>query len=592
MIGDAYYTIRNVPGKHRPALGATGASALASILGVLPFVSHPPRPTMVDLLAANPLLLLFLVAAVGVPLGRIPLGGSTLGVAAVLFSGLAFGALSPELALPPIVYLLGLVLFIYPVGLSSGPSFVAAFRRKGLRDNLFVAGLLLAAGGLAAGLGLLLELGGPLSAGLFAGSLTNTPALAAVLEALERTATPGTPEALLNAPAVGYSIAYPVGVLGVILAIVATQRLWSVDYAAEAQGLEGLGATHVELENRTVEVTRADLQGRPLGEVARQEGWDVLFTRAETEEGVEVARPDTEVRFGQRVTAVGRPGELDQMERELGRPAEEGLTSDRSTIDYRRIFVSNREVVGRPLREVDLPGRFGGVVTRVRRGDVELRPDADFVLELGDRVRIVAPRDRLPAISEFMGDSYHALSQVNVLTFSLGIALGMLVGLVPIPVGDVQVQLGLAGGPLVVGLILGARGTTGPVVWTMPYSANQTLRQIGLVLFFAGVGTRAGYAFLEMLMQPSGLLLLAAGAVLTCSTALAALWIGHRLLKIPMSLLTGMLAGLQTQPAVLSYATEQTGNDLPSVGYATVFPTATVVKLVLAQVILAALGSV
>lgn len=203
---------------------------------------------------------------------------------------------------------------------------------------------------------------------------------------------------------------------------------------------------------------------------------------------------------------------------------------------------------------------------------------------------MVAPPEHLQEISTFFGDSYKALAEVNILTFGLGMFGGMLLGMVPIPVAPgVTLQLGLAGGPLVVGLILGTRAVTGPLVWTMPYSANLTIRQIGLVLFFAGVGTKAGYAFFDLLLEPRGAMLLGAGALITCGTALLALWAGHRVLKIPMSLLTGMLAGLQTQPAVLSYATEQTGNDLPNIGYATVFPTATVLKILLAQVILAGL---
>jgi putative transport protein len=202
----------------------------------------------------------------------------------------------------------------------------------------------------------------------------------------------------------------------------------------------------------------------------------------------------------------------------------------------------------------------------------------------------VAPPDQFTQISSFFGDSYKALAEVNILTFGLGMFAGMLLGMVPIPMGQgVTLQLGLAGGPLVVGLILGAKAVTGPLVWTMPYSANLTIRQIGLVLFFAGVGTKAGYAFFDLLLEPRGLMLLGAGAVITCGTAMLTLWLGHRIFKIPMSLLTGMLAGLQTQPAVLSYAAEQTGNDLPNIGYATVFPTATVLKILLAQVILGGL---
>lgn len=535
---------------------------------------------MIDLLAAEPLLLLFLVAAVGWPLGRIPVFGSRLGVAAVLFAGLGIGALDPRLRLPDIVYLLGLLLFIYPMGLASGPSFFASFRRKGLRDNLMVVGVLAGATALTVALAAYLALEPTTAAGLFSGSLTNTPALAAVLEAVGRSGDAG------STAVVGYSIAYPVGVLGVILAIAIAQRIWGVDYQREADTLAELGASSMDLEARTIEVW-GDAAERPVVDAAAAADVDVVFTRAETDRGVEPVKPGTRVTSGARVTAVGTSDALDAVEAELGVRAEEPLQFDRSELDYRRVFVSSHDVAGRTIRELELPRRHMAVISRVRRGDVELQPHPDMVLELGDRVRVVAPRGRMSDVSDFFGDSYRALGEINVLTFGLGMFLGILLGEVPIPLpGGITLHLGLAGGPLVVGLLLGAKGYFGGLVWTMPYTANLTIRQLGLVLFFAGVGTRAGYAFFETLGRPEGALLFAAGAAITMSTAILALWIGHRRLGIPMSLLTGTVAALHTQPAVLSYATEQTGNDLPNIGYATVFPTATVLKILLAQLVL------
>jgi putative transport protein len=209
------------------------------------------------------------------------------------------------------------------------------------------------------------------------------------------------------------------------------------------------------------------------------------------------------------------------------------------------------------------------------------------VLEPGDRVRVVAKPELMPAVTRFFGDSYRALSEINLLTFNLGLMVGLLLGLVPIPLpGGITLKLGLAGGPLIAGLVLGKLGRTGPLVWHLPYSANLLLRQVGLVLFFAGVGTRAGRAFFETLTGAGGLVIFAGGAIITCVTALTMLWIGYKVFRIPMSLLTGMLAGLQTQPAVLSYALEQSRNELPNIGYATVFPVATIAKILLAQLIL------
>ncbi|HSJ12834.1 MAG TPA: TrkA C-terminal domain-containing protein [Longimicrobiales bacterium] len=542
---------------------------------------------MIDALAGNPLILLFLVAAIGYPLGRVRVRGTRLGVAMVLFAGLAVGALDPRLRLPEIVYLLGLVLFIYPIALASGPAFFAAFRRKGLRDNALIAAGLLFAAAVTALAARLLQLDSALATGLFAGSLTSTPALAAAIEALRAA---GVIEAVRAQPVVGYSIAYPVGVIGPIVALLIARRIWRVDFAKEAESLRGIGNVHQELEPRTIEVLRAEGTGRPLAQIAAEQGWSVVFTRVEQPDGVEVFGSGSTAGFGAHVTLVGAPAELDRVEAFLGRRGERPLNLDRSEIDYRRIFVSSRAVAGRTVRELALPARFGAVITRVIRGDVELLPHASLVLELGDRVRVVARRERLDQVSAFFGDSYRALAEIDITTFALGLFLGLLAGLVPIPLpGGITVHLGFAGGPLLVGLLLGARGFTGRFVWTMPYTANLTVRQLGLVLFLAGVGTQAGYPFMRTLLEPAGALLFAGGALITCSTALLVLWAGYRVLHVPMTLLSGMLAGLQTQPAVLGFATEQAGSDLPNVGYATVYPTATILKIVLVQLLLALL---
>jgi putative transport protein len=206
-------------------------------------------------------------------------------------------------------------------------------------------------------------------------------------------------------------------------------------------------------------------------------------------------------------------------------------------------------------------------------------------------VRVLARRLDLDAVSRFLGDSHRALSEIDVLTFSLGLGLGLLAGMVAIPVpGGMTLRLGLAGGPLVVALVLGARQRTAGMLWTLPHNANQTLRHFGLILFLAGVGTRAGGAFFETVRQAEGLRLLGAGALVTLVVGAVTLGIGYRVLRLPMGLLTGILAGVQTQPAVLAFAQEQSRDDLPSVGYASVYPVAMILKIILAQVLLAMIG--
>ncbi len=533
---------------------------------------------------ANPLLLLFVVVAVGYPLGRVRVGGFSLGVAGVLFAGLAAGALHPELKVPELIYQLGLVLFVYTIGLANGPTFFASFRRQGLRDSLFVAALLIGAAAVVGGLARFLRLDSALAAGLFAGSLTNTPALAAVLESLRHSSVPDG--ALSSGPIVAYSVAYPMGIVGVFLAIAIFERLFRIDYRKEALRTQGHPAAGRRLASRTVEVQHVG--DGAVKDLIRDQRWDVVFGRLKRAGRLSLIDADDRLQPGDRVTIVGPPAELDRVEAYLGRASTEELELSRAEMDSHYALVSNRAVVGRSLRELAIPERFGALVTRVRRGDVELVPRSGTVLELGDQVRVLAHRSGLDSVGRFLGDSYRALRELDVLTFSLGLGLGLAVGMVAVPLpAGISVRLGLAGGPLIVALILGALGRTGHMTWTLPHSANQTLRQLGLIFFLAGVGTRAGDAFLATMRQSQGAILFGAGALVTLLLALATLWIGYRLLRIPMAVLTGMLAGIQTQPAVLAFAQEESDDDLPSVGYARVYPTAIFLKIVLAQVLLA-----
>lgn len=526
------------------------------------------------LLLENPLLLLFGVAAVGYLAGKVRLFGVSLGVAAVLFAGLAVSALAPELRLPEIVHQLGLVLFVYTLGLSSGPGFFASFRRRGLRDNGFGLAMLLAAAATAWAAGRLAGLSAPSTAGLFSGALTNTPALAAVVQALHDAGG-----ALSDEPVVAYSVAYPMGVLGVIGALAIGRRLSTLHAPLKPE--------RAALASVTVRIEAASAIGRTAAELREALPSTVLFGRLQRGEALQVVLDGTRFASGDLVTLVVVGEALPKILPLLGPIAERAIDLDRSKLDFRRIFVSRAEVVGETLAELQLPQRFGAIVTRVRRGDVELLPDAQFVLEPGDRVRVLAPRDRIDAVSRFFGDSYKALAEIDVITFGLGIAVGLLLGSIAVPLPhDASFRLGFAGGPLLVGLVLGRLGRTGPLVWSLPFSASITLRQIGLVLFLAGLGTRSGASFLQTLRTGPGLSLFLAGAAVTLTTSLLALLVGRLLLKLPYDTLAGMVAGLHTQPAALAFAAEQSGDDRPNAGYAAVFPMAMMAKILLAQLLL------
>ncbi len=542
---------------------------------------------MIQLLIANPLLLLFLVAALGYLLGRINLGGVRLGVVAVLFVGIAIGGLHPDLKLPEVFSNLGLVLFVYTVGLSNGAAFFASFRGKGLRDSLVVVAILLLGLLMTVAARALIPLKTAQAAGLFVGSLNNAAALAGVLEYIRAYLPAEAREQMVNETIIGFSITFPMGVMGTILAINIMRRAWKIDYQKEAKNLRGPGAGS-EVINRTVRVLKPEVTLENIHELIHNHPWDVIFGRIRRGERLFIVNGGDRLEIDDLVSVVGGVEDVEAVAQYLGETAEERLDLDRSEFDYRRMFVSNPVIAGRRLRDLNLPARYSAVVTRLKRGDVEFIPHGDTLLQLGDRVRVVTRRENMSTLAAFFGDSYRALSEIDVLTFSFGIALGLLLGSLPIPLpGGIVIKLGYAGGPLIAALILGALGRSGPIVWNLPFSANLILRQFGLLLFLAAVGTRAGYTFFQTLTQSSTLPIFLAGALVTLATAFLTLWVGYRLFKVPMVILVGMLAGVQTQPAVLSFAIEQTGSDLPNTGYASTYPIALIAKILLAQLLIA-----
>jgi putative transport protein len=536
---------------------------------------------MKALLLDSPLLLLFCIAGLGSLLGQLRVGSIRLGAAAVLFVGLAFGALDPRMELPHLVDQLGLVLFVYTIGLSSGASFFSSFKQNGLRDNLLVVGVLGLAFGCTRAARALFSLPGPAAAGLFAGSLTNTPALAAVVETLARSGASDAERAL---PVIAYSLTYPWGVLGMIGALAFFRHRTAAAASGKRALLESSGMLPAPLISRSVLIERPAAVHVPVHTLVQAQGLHVVFGRVLRGEKLDVVVGDTTFERGDVVSVIGSAAQVEAALLSLGSPADMALDLDRHALDFRRVFVSNRELFGKRLGDLHLSHRFGALVTRVRRGDVDLIGDPTLALEAGDRVRVVAPRERLSHVCRYFGDSLRAISEVDILTVSLGMGLGVLVGFVPLPLpGGGRFALGSAAGPLLVGLVLGKLGRIGPLHWQLPFSANLTLRQLGMVLFLASVGSRAGYELRSTLSTGGVWPILLSGAFTTLLAAALLLGIGHRVLRIPAAQLAGMLAGLQTQPAVLAYASEQTRDDLPERGYAMVFPVAMVIKIILAQ---------
>ncbi len=551
--------------------------------------------------ARNPLLLLFAVVALGYPISKIKVAGASFGIASILFAGIALGALVMAPGLDPtlkgeiskdmkLVYELGLAVFVYAMGLSISHSFWAAFSREGLRKNAVVFLVMLMSTAFVVLLARVMGFNARYAAGLLTGSFTNMPALAGVIE---RVKASGASPLELAQPTVASAIAYPIGVLVPMLVIFLSARVFRVNLQEEADGLKAYQAGHQKLEAWTLRVTRPEAEAMAKRDLCAAGGLRVVFGRVLRNADLLLPGPDFGLRLGDLVTVVGSPDDLAQVEALVGERSHVELDRDQSALDATRVFVSRWDVVGVPVGKLDLVNRFQAIITRVRRGDLWFVPDGDTVLELGDRVRVTTRRDNIEAIEEFFGDSYRAISEVSFLTFAMGLAAGLALGQLPIPLGQgIIFKLGFAGGPLAVALILGRFHRIGSLVWNFPYSANHTVRQFGLVLFAAGIGIISGEGFRAILSRDATVLPLFLGAaLLVCFVADSlTMVIGHKGFGIPLNVMFGILAGTHTQPVVLGYANQHAGNDLPNVGFATVYPLATILKIVLAQVLLGLLA--
>ena len=547
---------------------------------------------MIELLENNPLLLLFAIAALGYLLGQLRFGGVSLGVSAVLFSALFFGALSPRMRVPEIIQQLGLAIFLYLMGLSSGRQFFASLRGPGLRESLFAAAAIILAAGVVALVTVGLGFGPAVGTGLFTGSFTNAASLAAVREFIKGTVPPELVEALVNGPTVSFSIGYPLGIALTLVVIVIAEKIFRIDYAQEAEATQG-SSVRRQIASRTVRVTQPAAIGHSLARIMAEHPLDVIAGRVRHEDDVVLATGSVVLREGDLLTVVGGADDLDRFQALIGEPSDIHLELERHELDYRRIFVSNPRVAGRTLAELNLPKVIGAVVTRVRRGDADMIARGDMRQELGDRVREIARREDLAAAAKFFGDSYRALSEVDVLTFNIGLALGVLAGFVAIPLpGGITLRLGIAGGPLLVSLVLGALERSGPLVWGLPYNANLTLRQFGLVLFLAGVGSGAGYDLARTIASGDAVViaLAAAGCIVVVQALI--LVVGYKLLRIPMGRLIGILAAIMTQPGLLAFVEQRAGDDRPAAGYAQAYPMSLIAKIIVAQVLMSVLLSI
>jgi putative transport protein len=503
----------------------------------------------------NPLLLVCLAIGCGALLGRISVKNISLGV--------VWGYLEPAVKPPDVLATFGLALFVYAIGLSSSNFLFDTWLHGGWRFLLIPPVAIGAAFCVDLFVSPLLNIPASTAAGIFAGALTNTPSLAAATTALGQSGAEAT---------LGYAIAYPLGVLIPIIML-----SWPLRRETHTSG--------DSLESAAITVCNVKDPGEAIAGLLERYALSVRFARCVRGDEQFAISGYSVIKNGDVVTVVGLSDDVRKAIEMLGVEYDGDVLHDRSQLDYRRIFVSNPAVYGKTLQQVGIFRRFEGVVTRIRRGDTDFIPKVETTIMPGDRLRVIAPREKLSAISEYIGDSYHEASEFNILTFGLGLAMGIALGTmdVTLPMGLGTFEVGPVAGCLIVSLILGALGRTGPLTWYLPYGVSMSLRQLGLVVFLACAGIKAGGLLHTAPLNLSALVL---GVCITIVSCLVTIALARLIVGKSWPFIGGALAGVQTQPAILGFAVGRCGNERVEPGYAAVYPLSMLLKIVFVQLFL------
>lgn len=535
-------------------------------------------------------LVLSAIAVLGLALGHLKIRGLQLGVAGVLFAGIGFGhfRLTPSAEILGFVRDFGLILFVYTIGMQVGPGFFNALRRQGLPLNLLAAFIVVTGALLTLLAAWLLGIDFAAAVGIFAGATTNTPSLGAAQEALKQ--LPGLDPARAGLPALGYAVAYPFGIMGIIFAMVIVRALCRIDLAREVEAFEqGRQAGIEPLERRNLRVTNRNLNGLHLHQIPGKEALGVIVSRVkyagETE--VHVANGDTVLHEGDIIMAVGTERHLHEFQLIVGQESPEDLMELPGPVTYERFVVTKREVLGQTLAELQLTQRFGVAPTRVLRAEVEMTAIPNLTLEFGDVVQIVGREADVQKVASVLGNSVKELNKTSFIAVFLGILLGVVVGILPFSLGQLPmpVRLGLAGGPLVVAIALSRIGRIGPLLWYMPPTANLVLRELGITLFLACAGLKAGEHFFALLFSSQGPVWLAVGALVTLVPLLLAALAGRWLLRQNFVDVCGLLAGSMTDPPALAFANALHRSDGPAIAYSTVYPLTMLLRILVAQLL-------
>lgn len=537
--------------------------------------------------SAGTIVLLSICAALGMLVGKLRVRGVGLGVAAVLLIALLGTRFKPALSHEVLHFArdLGLVLFVYSLGTQIGPGFFSALRRGGLRANV-VAAVIVLLGTLLTFLFVrfgLLRL--DTAVGVLAGSTTNTPSLAAGQAALSKTQDGA------SASTASYALVYALGIGATIAVMLFSRAVIAkipVRRSVEAHTPAG---SYLVLVHANIDVTNAQAVGIPLRKFSMIHTGGVVLTRHLSGEILSVPTGDTRLKMGDVVLAVGPEEAVDQVRMMLGEESGTNLREMPGPIEVKKLAVTRAGVVGKTLRELNLNRRLGVTVSRMERAGVEMAPNPDIALNFADVLTVVGTEERLAQVQGELGDSRRALQTPQMVPMFFGLALGVLVGSVPIAIPGLStpIKLGLAAGPMLVGLIIGRLGRLGPLLATMPTAAATALGDLGIALFLASVGLLSGDAIWTGVQSGEAMVWVGLGAVIAVLPLVVGALLSHLWLGMKPAQVMGLLAGSMTDPPALALASEITQNDEPAVTYATVYPLTAVLRVICVQVLVIAL---
>ncbi|EEZ4315764.1 putative transporter [Escherichia coli] len=536
--------------------------------------------------------ILALVAVVGLFIGNVKFRGIGLGIGGVLFGGIIVGHFVSQAGMTlssdmlHVIQEFGLILFVYTIGIQVGPGFFASLRVSGLRLNLFAVLIVIIGGLVTAILHKLFDIPLPVVLGIFSGAVTNTPALGAGQQILRDL---GTPMEMVDQMGMSYAMAYPFGICGILFTMWMLRVIFRVNVETEAQQHESSrtnGGALIRTINLRVE--NPNLHDLAIKDVPILNGDKIICSRLKREETLKVPSPDTIIQLGDLLHLVGQPADLHNAQLVIGQEVDTSLSTKGTDLRVERVVVTNENVLGKRIRDLHFKERYDVVISRLNRAGVELVASGDISLQFGDILNLVGRPSAIDAVANVLGNAQQKLQQVQMLPVFIGIGLGVLLGSIPVfvPGFPAALKLGLAGGPLIMALILGRIGSIGKLYWFMPPSANLALRELGIVLFLSVVGLKSGGDFVNTLVNGEGLSWIGYGALITAVPLITVGILARMLAKMNYLTMCGMLAGSMTDPPALAFANNlHPTSGAAALSYATVYPLVMFLRIITPQLL-------